>query len=253
MKDKIFIVTHKKIEKILKKEGYSYIQVNGKKNGNLGFEFIDNKGDNISEKNPNYCELTALYWIWKNYKCNKNTIIGLCHYRRFFKKVNNKISVNDCKNMLENYDIILPKKFKFSKTTYNYYFENGAGKEKDLIQLRKIIENKYPEYISSFDYFCSQYEGHYCNMMICKKSLFDKYCTWLFDILFELEKNTDLSNYSVQEARIYGYLSELLLNVYVIKNNLKIKELRIVNTEEKFVYKLKKKFIVKLKKIGGVK
>ena len=41
----------------------------------------DNTGDNISSKNANYCELTGMYWAWKNLDAD---YIGLAHYRRHF-------------------------------------------------------------------------------------------------------------------------------------------------------------------------
>lgn len=246
MKDKIFVVTHKKIEKIIKKDNYSYIQVNNCKNGNMGFEFNDAILDNISCKNANYCELTALYWIWKNYECDKNTVLGISHYRRFFLSNNlknkfNILGVKKAKKILDKYDIILPKKFIFPMSTYAYYYKNGSGKKKDLDNTKKIIRNKYPEYADSVNWYFSQNSGHYCNMIICKKEIFDDYCKWLFSILFELEKITDLSNYTQTEARIYGYISELLLNVYVHKNGLKVKELSIINTEDTLMFKIKRK------------
>lgn len=238
MYDKMFVVTHKKMDKRINMENYSYIQVNCDNNCDLGFEYKDNKGINISKKNPNYCELTALYWIWKNYKCKPNSIIGLCHYRRFFSKKNKKnikyfVSLDECKKILKNNDIIVPKKFMFPVTTYEYYFKHGAGKEKDLIILREVIKEKYPEYLSTFNNYCSKKSGYYCNMMVCAKKNLDCYCKWLFEILFELEKKINLDEYSQMEARVYGYLSELLLNVYIEKNNLKISELYMINTEEK--------------------
>lgn len=247
MSEKIFVVTHKKIDKKINKKGYSYIQVNAN-NKDLNMEYRDNTGINIAEKNPNYCELTALYWIWKNYICSKNDILGLCHYRRFFsmyKFTNNIIlDTNKIKRLMKKYDIILPRKFKFPVSTYEYYYNPGAGKEKDLIALREIIKEKKADYLETFDSFCKQNQGHYCNMMICSKEIFDDYCSWLFDLLFELERKTDLTNYTIQEARIYGYLSELLLNVYIMKNNLKVKELYVINTE----IKLKDRIINKIKK-----
>jgi len=235
MKDSIFIVTHKKLDKYVKKNGYHYIQVNVAKNGDLGLEYNDMNGDNISEKNPNYCELTGVYWIWKNYKCDKDDIIGICHYRRFFsplKRKNSKfyVSIKKAKKLLNKYDIIVPKKFVFPVTTYEFY-DKCAGKKKDLDIVREVLQEKYPDYVESFDNYCASNEGHYMNMMICKKQLFDEYCEWLFGVLFEVEKRVDISDYTKEEARIFGYISELLLNVYINKNNLKEKEIRVVNTE----------------------
>lgn len=67
MKDaNIYVVTHKKykLSDYLKNQGYKLISVgNANKVNNAGEK--DNTGDNISEKNANYCELTALYWAWK--------------------------------------------------------------------------------------------------------------------------------------------------------------------------------------------
>lgn len=62
---------------------------------------------------------------------------------------------------------------------------------------------------------------HILNMFVMKKSLFDEYCTWLFDILFELEKRTDLSGYDSYEARLFGFMSERLFNVWLERQNLK--------------------------------
>ena len=236
-KDSIFIVTHKKLNKYVRKNGYHYIQVNTANNGDLKMEYNDNNGDNISSKNPNYCELTGVYWIWKNYMCDPDTIIGICHYRRFFSylKIKNSlfyISISSAKKILNKYDIIVPKKLVFDVSTYDYY-DRWAGKKKDLDTVREVINKKYHDYINSYDDFCHSSEGHYMNMMICKKKLFDEYCEWLFDILFEVEKMVDISSYTKEEARIFGYISELLLNVYINKNNLRKKEIDFVNTGNK--------------------
>ena len=75
----IYVVTHKKYN-IPKMKGYIPIQVGASLHENLGYK-VDSDGDNISYKNPNYCELTALYYMWKNLD---DDIIGLTHYRRYF-------------------------------------------------------------------------------------------------------------------------------------------------------------------------
>ena len=84
-------------------------------------------------------------------------------------------------------------------------------------------------------------------MMICKKSLYDSYCEWLFDILFELEKDTNLEGYNDYQKRIYGFISERLLTVWVLKNNLKVFEMGVVNPEEKFAFP--KNILVRLKRV----
>ena len=89
-KCKIYIVTHKKFKPPVDPM-YVPIQVgkqNTKKNLNI---LSDDTGDNIAYKNANYCELTALYWIWKNEM--QADIIGMCHYRRYFTRLkwSNKI------------------------------------------------------------------------------------------------------------------------------------------------------------------
>ena len=71
----------------------------------------------------------------------------------------------------------------------------------------------------------------YCNIMICKKELFDKYAEWLFKILEGVESEIDTDFSSKAEARVYGYMSELLLNVWCIKNKLRIKHYSMINTE----------------------
>lgn len=241
MKDTIFIVAFKKVEKPLIKDGYQYIQACAEKVGNLGCKYADNVGENnISIRNNNFCELTAMYWIWKNYKCLQTNIVGINHYRRFFSKIKTNriekcLNINEAKEILNEYDMIVPKKFKFSVSTRRFFSEYGSGKDKDLENTRNIIKEKYPDYVKFFDEFCNEKEGYYCNMMICKKKDFDIYCSWLFDILFSLDKMTDLSNYSPSESRIYGYISELLFNVYIKKNKLNVKELYLLNTDNKSI------------------
>lgn len=57
---------------------YLPIQVGAALHPALGY-VPDNTGYNISDKNPNYCELTALYWAWKTWNVNTSafvTIVG---------------------------------------------------------------------------------------------------------------------------------------------------------------------------------
>lgn len=218
---KIYVVTHKKYERDLP-ENYEYIQVNSK--DNKIYNLTDSTGDNISEKNPFFCELTAAYWIWKNDK--ENDVVGLSHYRRFLitnkfsssiKKYVNEKEVN---KKLQKYDIISTKLYKTIETVKQHMLINVH--EKDYNILRETIKRLYPEYLCSFDNVMLGHKTYLLNMFICKKELFDEYYEWLFNILFEMEKQVDMTGYTVQEKRLYGFLSERLFTVYVLHNNLKV-------------------------------
>ena len=247
MKDKkveVYVVTHKLFDKKLC-DCYKKIAVGSNLLSDKTFnEYLrDDVGDNISDKNANYCELTAHYWIWKNSKAD---IVGLCHYRRYFT---NKIFSNDLTNIpnadqiqsiLDNgYDIILPYRPIARRKVKEIYCDYGF--EHDLDILRKIILEKYHDYIGAYDMLMDRHSNYPYNMLICSKKHFNEYSKWLFDILFEVEKRTDLTGYTQQQARIYGFMSERLLEVWVLHNSLKIKHLRVFNNEMK--YSLKKRLI----------
>ena len=88
-KVKIIVATHKKYE-MPKDDIYIPLHVGAEGKEDIGF-IKDNTGDNISEKNPYFCELTGLYWAWKNLNAD---YIGLVHYRRHFclkKKISKQI------------------------------------------------------------------------------------------------------------------------------------------------------------------
>lgn len=235
---KIIVATHKKYQ-MPKDDIYIPLQVNAEKNGKIeGFDYQDNTGDNISIKNPYFCELTGLYWAWKNLQ---NDYIGLVHYRRYFSEskhipkttdekfnvILNKKQVNE---LLNNNDIILPKK-------RNYYIENLYSHYEHtmyvepLNEVQKIIAEKSPEYLEEFEKLHTRTSAHMFNMFIMKKKLLNEYCTWLFDILFELEKRIDISKYDNFHSRFFGRVSELLLDVWINKNQIKYEEVKVIDMQ----------------------
>lgn len=246
MSTEIYIVTHKQVE-LPKEKGYIPIIV-GKNHVEYPYFVRDNTGENIAEKNSNYCELTALYWMWKNGDESKN--LGLCHYRRFFTDfifTTKPISVFKVEKILKKYDIIVPQTWIRLDCTVQNWFLEVEGKEKDLRNLRNIIKKRYVDYLAVYDEIMNGNEAFYCNMFIMPYHLMDRYCEWLFDILFELEKITDLTGYTAAEARIYGFLSERLFNVWVKKNKLKIKYMPVYEVDNG--RKIKKKIKDKTKHI----
>lgn len=181
----------------------------------------DNVGENISEKNANYCELTALYWIWKN--DDQSRWVGINHYRRFFKDLKRP---DWLEAQLEQYDLLVPK-FEPYKESVERQYCLESGFEEDLKKVRAILARQHPEDVWAYDQVMKQGGLYLYNMMIASKPVFDEYCQWLFDILFALEGQVDLSGYSDYQKRIYGFLGERLLNVYILARGLKVKPLPV--------------------------
>ena len=175
LKINVIVATHKKYQMPTDKS-YLPIQVGSEGKKSIGYT-PDNTGDNISNKNSNYCELTGLYWAYKNLDCD---YIGLSHYRRYFKGSNNSIdrfenilSTPEIENLLQSTDIILPRKQNYYiETLYSHY--SHTLKEEDLIQTRKVIKDLYPDYLSSFDEVMRRKSAHMFNMFIMKKDTFNK-------------------------------------------------------------------------------
>ena len=194
----------------------------------------DDSGDNISDKNAWYCELTGLYWLWKNSDADN---IGLCHYRRYFarkrkltiscryrmsrKRSNpyyNVLHRDEAADLLEQYPVILPRPRRyFVESNYSQFVHSHGSFALD--ETRKIIIERYPEYIDAYDRTMAGTTGHRFNMFIMRKELLNRYCGWLFDILFELEKriSADISKEKRDDSRLYGYVSERLLDVWLYK------------------------------------
>ena len=201
---------------------YLPLQVGAAKMESMGFAG-DHTGENISEKNETFCELTGLYWAWKN--LNEADAIGLCHYRRYFKASPGQIGA-----LLKATDCILPKKRNyFIETTYSQYAH--AHHAIDLDTTRAIVAERHPECLAAFDDTMRSRKGHRFNMLIMTRPLLDRYCEWLFDILFELERRLDVSSYSPYDRRVFGFVGERLLDVWIRANGIPYAELPVLHTE----------------------
>ena len=193
----------------------------------------DDTGRNISEKNKTFCELTGLYWGWNHLDAE---YIGLCHYRRYFarrrfgSRWERILTEAEARQLLLQKDVILPKKRHYwIETNYSQYIH--AHHEQDLRVTRAIIERKCPEYLPAYDTYMSKTHGHHFNMFVMKKELLQHYCTWLFDILFELEKELDISSYSTNDKRVFGFVSERLLDVWLETEGVTYREVPVVFLE----------------------
>lgn len=228
----IYVVTHKSGIKLLVKDFIPIAVGNAAKDTNNNFVH-DNTKINISNKNSNYCELTAQYWIWKN---DNSDVKGLCHYRRYFSKSKYKndescfLNIDDIDNIIsKGYSIVSKKLYSKKGNIYGYDLN---GFTNDLVYTRDVIKKLYPDYLKDFDkmlFGCCYYPS---NMFIAKREFYDAYSHWLFSILDELEKVVDITDYSIQEKRIFGYISERLLIVWLNHNKIKVKQVFTLNTEQ---------------------
>lgn len=253
-KIRILVACHK-TSKFPQNDVYLPIQV-GKATSqvSLGIQG-DNTGDNISKKNSSYCELTALYWAWKNLK--NVDYIGLCHYRRYFdfhKQVPQYLPVyyeksekleqydftlsKEALKVLDNGGVIIPKKNIERQSLVIKYCLNHISD--DLRILYQVI-SEYPDkiYAKVFHDVMFGNKCSYFNMFIMPWTIFQDYCQWLFSILNSMEEMTDISHYNSVQKRIYGYMGERLLNVYLCANHLQEYQLPIITFDDNKIEKNK--------------
>lgn len=211
----------------------------------------DDAGDSISARNPNFCELTGLYWAWKNRwraaSPDADPVwVGLVHYRRHFRGKRGIATGDEIRAALEGIDAILPKKRNyFIETNRSQYVH--AHHAEDLDETRRILEERHPAYVAAFDKSMELRSGHRFNMFVMRKGLADRYCEWLFGILFELERRLDISSYSAYDARVFGFVAERLFDVWLDTERVSFRELPVMNLESqhwprKIVNFLKRKF-----------
>ena len=220
----IYVACHKPFNNIFAKYNFlKFVEGGASLHANNFLQTTDNTGSNISNKNLSYNELTVLYWAWKNDKISN--IMGLCHYRRYF--VNDTLQLmNDdtISSLLKKYDIICHKIGPFNTSCKNQISTNlSALRPKDIPVVKDIILKLYGERCAiAFDKILDRNWNYLLNMFISSKTIYNKYCEWLFPILSELEKRINYNELVGQEKRIYGLWGEYLLNVYIEVNNLKV-------------------------------
>ena len=260
---RIFVSCHKDVD-LFDSEILQPLQVGASKAGwRFPWALQDDEGENVSELNPMYCELTAQYWAWKNVDCER---YGFCHYRRYFNfsnkdyhenaygeiidwrinaKTQGKYGLID-ENLLEQvegFDIITTKfqnlrRFpgKFS-TPLEHWHSAPNLHDRDLDLMVEILKEIHPDYSKACDAYLNGNKTCFCNMFVMTKDIFHDYCPWLFGILEEFCRRADVTNYSKEALRTAGHLAERLLNIYIIKHqmdgcNWKHKQVQCVHFEK---------------------
>lgn len=189
--------------------------------------------DQISDKNGTFCELTGLYWMRRN---ADGDAIGLAHYRRHFMAEKGKdawssvLTQAQAERLLGGYDALLPKKRHYViETNWSQYAH--AHYEQDLITTREVLGALCPEYVPAFDETMKRRSGHRFNMMLMRRAQFEQYCDWLFPILFELERRIDIKDYDAYNRRVFGFIGERLLDVWVQTVGLRYREIPVIDME----------------------
>jgi lipopolysaccharide biosynthesis glycosyltransferase len=209
----------------------------------------DDTGDNISKKNPYWCELTALYWAWKNLDAD---YYGLMHYRRYLSFENNEgyqvitslreksiqesLKPTNIYNFCRDVDIITGPIWPIHPvgldnlvmSSYDFYKREHVQADMDITL--SVIKDKYPDfYFAALDELSSNY-CFFMNLMVLKKELFYSYCEFLFGVLNEVEKKINLNNRDSYQKRVFGFLAERLSNIFVIYCQQKNPNLTIKHT-----------------------
>ena len=214
----------------------------------------DDSGDNISNLNEFFCELTVLWWVWKNVPMPADAYWGLCHYRRFFTDKSRPLSLstfpmNRAANeaqighyvhegldkvilkKLINADVVLTHpvnvslKRKVKRSIYEQYVAEHSKEEWVLLQT--VVAEKYPDYIPSFLALEAQTKMCIANMMVARNAVWNAYLPWLFDIVFELHKRLKYTDDAYQRRAI-GFIAERLMNLYIQHNKLKAAYMQLV-------------------------
>ena len=239
----IFTMTHKKFVPPMDKM-YVPLQVGRINSTDLGY-LGDDTGENISGKNCYYSELTGLYWIWKNVK--NTDYVGMCHYRRYpLNSQGSMFRKDEIEEILKQYDIITSKRI-----TLNFSYFYGYGENHNQVDLQvtgQVIQEIYPAYYPVFEKLVHENQTYFGNIMVTSKDLFDEYASWLFRIFFEVEKRIDVSSYDDYHKRVFGFISEFLLFVWVTAKELVPYECMVGMIAEKFETKeIKKQLAVYFK------
>lgn len=180
-------------------------------------EVLDNEGENISNKNVNYSELTALYWIWKNClqdKTNQDKLcyLGLSHYRRILS-----LTDDDIYRLVDNdVDVVMPYPLIHEPNIELHH--RRYLKEEDWNAVLIVLRELEPEYADYFPKVLKQRFFYNYNIMLAKKKILRDYCNWLFPILERIEE-VSMPKGCERADRYIGYISETLGTLYFIKNS----------------------------------
>ena len=181
-------------------------------------DLTDNKGENISEKNGNYSELSGLYWVWRNKlsvrgcaEGEDGQYYGLGQYRRMLE-----FSEDDLLRLRDNeVDAVLPYPMPYEPNIHAHH--ERYLREKDWKALLTALRELEPEYADAFHSVLEQQYLYNYNVILARKPVLREYCDWLFPIL-ERTEELSVPKGCERADRYIGYMGETLETLYFIKN-----------------------------------
>ncbi|GAA6528569.1 glycosyl transferase [Segatella asaccharophila] len=218
-KIQILVCAHKESSYTRNCKPYTAIQVGKALHPDINLGFLnDNIGDNISNKNSSWSELTALYWGWKN--INDVEYLGLCHYRRYFDV---QIDDTNIDKIIKEKDIIVIKSPKMNSRQERADNLIHMTSQEDYYIFADTFLSIYPQFHDSFiNYFYNSRVSYPYTMFIAKKEIYDAFCNFIFPVLFKVEKRIKKHGYSRQQ-RCIGYFGEWSLGLFISCMHLKVK------------------------------
>ena len=173
----------------------------------------DMTGDNISEKNPVYGELTGLYWMWKNMITadNQDEYFGLYQYRRVLN-----LDADDLKRIEHSViDAVLPYPMLHLPDIKEHHRRYTSDSEWKL--LLKAVEERSPDYMSDYEkIFNGEYLYNY-NLFVAKGRVVDELCSWMFPVFARFEELCRSEGVITANKHI-SYLSESMMTWFFMKN-----------------------------------
>jgi hypothetical protein len=237
----IFVISHKPLPAKLETP-FIPLYVGAEATAANENELRDNRGDNISELNPYFCELTGLYWVWKNWAptAKSDELVGFCHYRRFFSP-NRKIEkfdeisngeIDRLAYLLKDalFDVILPEQTSFPIKQHWFSLSKRLNKVKLPWQELNLIEqygleHNLSDILLAVDLLSQPHRLNFqkylegkqfapFNMFITSPENAINYFELLFPWLFELQKKIDLTSRTPYQSRIFGFIAERFCSYY---------------------------------------
>ena len=245
------LVTYKDRHKIIASDIFTPIQTGRAIADEVFGEMIgDDTGEHISNKNPYFCEMSAIYWAWKNYEQLGNPeYIGFMHYRRHllfnpdvkfsndvikYKSIdddylNNALSEHEVSQYLDRYDILAGQFYTTNKSIEAQYAQHHS--RKDFLITEEIIKKSHPDYYNTFLKCKKSKSGYYLNMFVMPKKMFFEYCEFIFSVLFECVDQFNMDGRDEYQRRLF--ISERLTNVFLEKK--KQEGVRVKNLPVSFI------------------